>query len=310
MDEAWLNRFLEMMSAERGAARNSLLAYQRDLQDYVGFLNARGTNAREATPDQVKGFLASLNDQGMATTTVSRKLSALRQFHRFLEAENISAANPTRMIERPKREKPLPRILNRDEVERLLQCVATEVRNSKGAKRLKALRLRCMLELLAATGLRVSELVGLPFRSALPADKVLMIRGKGGRERLVPVAARAAAALHDYVEELKLLDKAPRWLFASHGASGALTRQHFAIEMKRIAILAGLQPSDLSPHVLRHAFATHLLERGADLRAVQAMLGHADISTTQIYTHIQPERLQSAVDQFHPLAAKGRERAS
>jgi integrase/recombinase XerD len=302
LDQAWLNRFLDMMAAERGSARNSIVAYGRDLEDYAAFLHARSQSLATATRDLLRDYMADLDARGLKSTSIARKLSAIRQFHRFILAEGLAKSNPALSIESPKPARPLPRVLLRADVERLLACALADVPLPPGTKRFKALRLWSLLELLAATGLRVSELVGLPLLSVPLRENVLIIRGKGGRERLVPVSNRAIAALETYVKELVIHVERPRWLFPSHGKGGALTRQHFALELKRIATIAGIDHGLISPHTLRHAFASHLLERGVDLRAVQSMLGHADISTTQIYTHIQPERLQRAVDEFHPLA--------
>ncbi len=304
MDSAWQNRFLDMMSAERGAAQNSLVAYERDLTDYLGFLKVMGVSSGTADAESVKAYLADLDTRGMARTTVARKLSAIRQFHLFLQGEGLTQSNPAMAVGRPKAARPLPKIIVRSDVEKLLAAAEAEVGGAKGGKLLKAMRMLCLLELLAATGLRVSELVSLPFRVLPLRDGTLMIRGKGGRDRMVPVSQRAQAALKRYAELLTQDGVVPRHLFPSHGSKGMLTRQHFALELKRLAAVAGLDHRVLSPHKLRHAFASHLLERGVDLRAVQSMLGHADIATTQIYTHVQPERLKRAVEQFHPLAKK------
>jgi integrase/recombinase XerD len=301
-DAAWRDRFLDMMSAERGAARNSLEAYARDLEDFSACLAKDNKTSVSVTPDSIRAYLADLEGRGLKRSSVSRKLSAIRQYFRFLAGEELIAQDPTAEIERPKPALPLPKILGRSDVEHLLATACDETLKSDISKRFKALRLWALLELLAATGLRVTELVGLPYGPRVIDGEVLIVRGKGGRERLVPVSRRALAALLPYLEELKKRDETPRWLFPSHGKGGALTRQHFAVELKRIATLAGLDYRRVSPHVLRHAFASYLLDRGADLRAVQSMLGHADISTTQIYTHVQPERLQRAVETYHPLA--------
>jgi integrase/recombinase XerD len=303
-DAAWCNRFLDMMSAERGAARNSIAAYTRDLDDYCALLRTRGTDAGAASSDDVRAFLAGLDAQGLARTSIARKLSAVRQFHLFLLREGFVSNNPAAIVERPKAARPLPKILTRGDVERLLAVAALEADGKRGVKAFKSLRNWCLLELLAATGLRVSELVQLPYRTVNLRDNALIIRGKGGRDRMVPVSARAKAALAAYADVLKDTHEKPVWLFPSHGKQGVLTRQHFAVELKRLARVAGLRAETLSPHTLRHAFASYLLEKGADLRAVQSMLGHADIATTQIYTHVQPERLQRAVEQFHPLARR------
>ncbi len=304
VDLAWQNRFIDMMSAERGAAQNSLAAYERDLTDYLGFLKARRRTSASARTDDVKAYLADLDMRGMARATVARKLSAVRQYHLFLLGEGLTHSNPAMVVGRPKAARSLPKILVRSDVEKLLAAAEADLAGAKGSKLLKATRMVCLLELLCATGLRVSELVSLPFRVLPLRDGTLMIRGKGGRDRMVPVSARAQAALKRYAERVTQTGETPRYLFSSHGRQGMLTRQHFALELKRLAVLAGLDHRLLSPHKLRHAFASHLLERGVDLRALQSMLGHADISTTQIYTHVQPERLKRAVEQFHPLAKK------
>ncbi len=300
-----VGRFLEMMAAERGAAANSIAAYRRDLQDYSAFLAARATPTEKAEAQDIRDYLANLERRGMAKSSVARKLSAIRQFHLFLHSENLSPANPAAIVEGPGTQRALPKVLAADDVLRLTEAARASVPAKPPAARLKALRNLCLIELLAATGLRVSELVGLKYSAAVSDKEFLTIRGKGGRERLVPVSAHARSVLENYMEELRRgSDKKPEWLFPSRGASGALTRQHFALELKKLAAAAGIPTSRISPHVLRHGFASNLLAHGADLRAVQQMLGHADISTTQIYTHVQPERLKRAVETFHPLARR------
>jgi integrase/recombinase XerD len=296
-----VDRFLEMMSAERGAAENSLQAYGRDLTHYVVFLEERGVALLSASSDDIRAYLASLEKHGFARTTAARRLSAVRQFHQFVHGEGVIASNPAAIVESPKAGRPLPKTLSVQDIELLLAEVRERVSRAEGKARFKAERLYCLLELLAATGLRVSELVGLTVRAVTSDDAFLAIRGKGGRERLVPISDRARKVLRDY---LKTLGAETKWLFPSHGASGCLTRQHFAIELKALAAACGLDVGKVSPHVLRHAFASYLLECGADLRAVQQMLGHADISTTQIYTHVQAGRLQAVVESHHPLAKK------
>jgi integrase/recombinase XerD len=297
--------FLEMMRAERGAAKNSIEAYKRDIASYSDYLADCGHGFGDATTDVVRGFLRHLSQKAMATTTISRRLSAVRQLHGFLLAEGLAAQNPAAIVEGPKMQRSLPGIIQTGDLAKLLDAAVERVATSQGSRRFKALRLRCLLELLAATGLRVSELVKLPRHSVPRGEPFLTIRGKGGRERIVPVSGRALAVMQDYVLALEEAFETPsKWLFPSHGRSGALTRQHFALDLKTLAREAGVDPTLLSPHVLRHVFASNLLAKGADLRAVQQMLGHADISTTQIYTHVQPERLRSAVEQFHPLAKK------
>ena len=296
-----VDRFLEMMSAERGAAENSLQAYGRDLSHYLEFLQAQDQTLETAGSDTIRDYLASLEAQGFSRATAARRLSAVRQFHRFMYGEGIMAANPAAIVESPKSARSLPQILSIDDIGVLLAEAGVRVERATGKARLKAERLHCLLELLAATGLRVSELVGLTVRAVASDDAFLTIKGKGGRERLVPISDRARQVLAGY---LKSLGGQSKWLFPSHGASGSLTRQHFALELKHLAVACGLDAGKVSPNVLRHAFASYLLEKGADLRAVQQMLGHADISTTQIYTHVQASRLQAVVDEHHPLAKK------
>ena len=296
-----VERFLEMMSAERGAAENSLQAYGRDLTHYVAFLEARGVAPLSSSSDDIRAYLVSLEEQGFARTTAARRLSAVRQFHQFIHGEGVVGSNPAAIVESPKADRPLPRILSTPDINLMLDEARARVGRSEGKTRFKAERLYCLLELLAATGLRVSELVGLTVRAVTSDDAFLTVRGKGGRERLVPISDQARNVLKNY---LKTLDAEAKWLFPSHGASGCLTRQHFALELKALAVACGIDPAKISPHVLRHAFASYLLECGADLRAVQQMLGHADISTTQIYTHVQASRLQAVVESHHPLAKK------
>jgi integrase/recombinase XerD len=297
-----IERFLEMMAAERGASANTLAAYRRDLEAYAA---ERDGDLRTAGPDDIRAHLAHLEAHGMARSTASRKLSAIRQFHRFLHGDGLSGDNPATAIDSPRTQRPLPKMISKEEVDRLLAAARARVEQGEGKRRLKALRLLCLIELLYATGLRVSELVGLSRGAATAEKDFILVRGKGGRERLVPVSAAARAALDDYLAALaKSGTGGSRWLFPSSGAAGHLTRQHFALELKALAREAGLQRDALSPHVLRHGFASHLLAGGADLRAVQQMLGHADISTTQIYTHIQAERLSEVVETHHPLSKK------
>ena len=302
-DQRLISRFLEMMSAERGAAANSLAAYARDLQSYTEFLNSHGAAALTADTSLVKDFLKEADLLGLARSTAARRLSAVKQFHRFLHGEGLAKDNPAIIVEGPRAAKPLPKILSEVEMLALLEASSQRVQKSEGLPRFKAMRMQCLLELLAATGLRVSELVGLSYRTALAGDGFLTIKGKGGRERMVPMSDRARGFLIEYVKALKLNSKEePKHLFPSHGAKGQLTRQHFALELKALARAAGLDVEKVSPHVLRHVFASDLLAHGADLRAVQQMLGHADISTTQIYTHVQASRLKEAVENFHPLS--------
>ncbi len=304
---ALVGRFLEMLAAERGHAKNSLAAYARDLDQYTEYLASVGRQPVSAATDDVRGFLGALQDQAMARSSIARKLSAVKQFHAFLQGEGLAPENPSAIVAGGRQQRALPQILRQEEIEKLLAEAARQVEVAKGLALTRALRMTALLELLAATGLRVSELVKLPLASATSSDRFLMIRGKGGRDRLVPVSQRAWDAVADHVEHLqKSRPQKSRWLFPSHGKDGALTRQHFALELKALARAAGVDPELVSPHVLRHGFASNLLAHGADLRSVQHMLGHADISTTQIYTHVQPERLRQAVEQHHPLAQRQR----
>jgi len=300
-----IERFLEMLSAERGAARNTLEAYRRDLDGYGEFVSRLGVGIAQADADAIRGYLAHLEAQGMARTTSARKLSAVRQFHKFLHGEGLAKGNPASAIESPRAGRPLPKLMAAADVERLLDAAASLAGAAKGRAQLKALRLHCLLELLYATGMRVSELVGLKVGAAMADGNFIAVTGKGGRQRLVPVSRTAEGVLKNYLKASRAAAGGePKWLFPSHGAKGHLTRQHFALELKGLARAAGFDAGRLSPHVLRHAFASHLLEGGADLRAVQQMLGHADIATTQIYTHVQASRLKAAVTAHHPLAKK------
>ncbi len=301
-----VQRFLEMMLAERGAATNSIAAYGRDLEDYLVFLVERDLMPATAVSDDIRDYLASLEERGLARSSASRKLSAIKQFHLFLQSEGLANGSPATIVQGPKAHSSLPKILQEEEVRKLLQAAHEQVARADAKGRFRAIRLQCLVELLAATGLRVSELVGLKHAAVKAERDFLLVKGKGGRERMVPVALRAQNVLRNYLTLLKeQSDGVPSWLFPSHGKSGALTRQHFALELKALAGLAGLDAEKISPHVLRHAFATDLLAHGADLRAVQQMLGHADIATTQIYTHVQTERLSATVRDFHPLARRG-----
>jgi len=305
-DGRLIERFLEMMSAERGAAQNTLAAYERDLSDYADFLNAKGSGLATAKPEHIKNYLAGLAEQGLKSSSAARRLSAVRQLHNFLYGEGIVKENPATAVDAPRLRRPLPKVMTEDDVTRLIEVASARIGRLKGKARVKALRLHCLLELLYASGLRVSELVGLKKQALAKASQFIMVKGKGGRERLVPVSHKASASVLAYLDALKQEgDDGSPWLFPSHGEEGHLTRQHFALELKSLAAEAGLSPDRISPHVLRHAFASHLLAGGADLRAVQQMLGHADIATTQIYTHVQSDRLKAAVEAHHPLSKSG-----
>ena len=303
-DRRWLESFLEMMSVERGAAANTLKAYLRDLEDYLAALGKRGRRLSTVASADIREYLRGLDDTGLSRSTAARRLSAVRQFHRFLYAEGLLDSNPATVVDGPKPVRALPKVLSPEEVDRLIEMAREGAMRARDADQVRAARLYCLVELLYATGLRVSELVGLTMRAVSGDEQFLMVRGKGGRERLVPLSPAARAAIVDYlaVRDVDDAAKDSAWLFPSRGKTGHLTRQHFALELKTLAAAAGLDASKVSPHVLRHAFASHLLAGGADLRAVQQMLGHADISTTQIYTHVLAERLKQIVENHHPLA--------
>jgi integrase/recombinase XerD len=300
-----LDGFLEMLSAERGAAHNTLLAYRRDLEDYGAFLSRRGVLPERAGRTDIRDYLAELTAAGASRATASRRLSAIRQFHKYLLGEAISRDNPVATVESPKLHRSLPNSLSVEDVTRLLEAAGRNASQAEGKAGFRAQRMYCLLELIYGTGLRVSELVGLTLQAASADSRFLTIKGKGGRERLVPMSPRLAGIVAGYVRALRGQEKAQsQWLFPSRGAQGHLTRQHFALELKSLAAAAGLNASTLSPHSLRHAFASHMLAGGADLRALQQMLGHADISTTQIYTHVQADRLKAVVAAHHPLARR------
>jgi integrase/recombinase XerD len=301
--------FLEMLAAERGAAPNTLEAYRRDLEDFAGFIERAGKSLLAVGPADVGAYLRRLSEEGLAPASRARRLSALRQLFKFLAAEGAIAEDPALGFAGPKKARALPKTLSVAEVDRLIEAARRRTEGTRGRERVRALRLHALIETLYATGLRASELVTLP-RSVLTGDgRVLTIKGKGGRERIVPLTPAARAALDRYLNvgqgDDGLAPMLPtRWLFASRGAQGHLTRQRLGQDLKELAEEAGLDPERVSPHVLRHAFASHLLDRGADLRSVQQLLGHADISTTQIYTHVLEERLKKLVFEHHPLAAR------
>ncbi|MFT3732508.1 MAG: site-specific tyrosine recombinase XerD [Hyphomicrobium sp.] len=293
--------FLAMLSAERGASANTIEAYAADLDGYLGFLVTKGIAPADAVADNVLDYLGLLASEGQAPTSRARRLSAIKQFYRFLVAEDVVSDDPTAGLQGPKKRRALPKVLSVDEVDRLLTASEKQCEGQEGRALFRALRFHCLLELLYATGMRVSELVGLP-RSVLRGDtRVLTIKGKGGRERMVPLNSKARAALDAFLGVSGRFDNS-EWLFPSNAALGHVTRQGFALDLKEIAMAAKISPERVSPHVLRHAFASHLLDRGADLRAVQQLLGHADISTTEIYTHVLQERLKALVQAHHPLA--------
>ena len=285
--ERQVEAFLEMLAAERGAARNTLLAYEADLASLAAHL---GGSVANASPDSLRAYMGGLAGSGLAARTQARRLSAIKQFYRFLAREEMRADDPTELLDAPRLPATLPKYLAEAEVDALLAAAAAR-------PPAQAVPLTAALEILYATGMRVSELLGLP-RDALAGDAaMLLIRGKGGRERIVPLsdAARdAAAALAG--------GRRDRWLFPGRHPAQAMTRQGFALMLKQAAMRAGIDPARVSPHVLRHSFASHMLARGADLRSLQLLLGHADIATTQIYTHVLAERLRKLVEAHHPLA--------
>ena len=305
--------FLEMLAAERGAGTNTLAAYGRDLEDFSAHLAARRRVIATASTDDIRRYLGTLGKRGFAPASLARRLSAIRQLYRFLYAEGHRRDDPAAILEGPRRGRRVPKVLSVAEVDSLLAAArAARARPSTGKAepsaldRLRAARMTCLLEVLYATGLRVSELVTLPASAAAREARMLIVRGKGEKERLVPLNDAAKGAMRDYLSLRAAASPqagaGSKWLFPSFGESGHLTRQHFARDLKALAVAAGLAPDRVSPHVIRHAFASHLLHNGADLRVVQTLLGHADISTTQIYTHVLEERLKSLVRDLHPLA--------
>jgi integrase/recombinase XerD len=307
---ALIELFLDMIASERGASRNTLDAYRRDLEDYAGFLAARGRDAGAATTDEIRAYLAELSRRGLANTSVARRLSAVRQLHRFLYAEGKRDSDPAAVLEGPRRGRPLPKVLSIAEVTALIAGAhaAVAAKDLSPVETLRAARLACLLEVLYATGLRVSELIVLPAGAARADAETINVRGKGNKERLVPLGDAARRAMRVYLD-LRAAAKGKkaaigeqRWLFPSFGDSGHVTRQHVGRELKALAVSIGTDPAKMSPHVLRHAFASHMLQNGADLRVVQQLLGHADVSTTQIYTHVLDERLKSLVRDLHPLS--------
>jgi integrase/recombinase XerD len=312
-DAKLTNLFLDMLAAEQGAGNNTLDAYRRDLTDFSEFLGHSGQDFAGAQTQALRDYLADLDTRGFKSSSVARRLSAMRHLFRFLLNERIRSDDPAAILSGPKRGRGLPKVLTISDVDRLLvhAKALTTAPEVSAPQRLRALRLYCLLEVLYATGLRVSELVSLPRTAARRDARMIVVRGKGNKERLVPLNEPSRQAMADYlaaIEALKTEKKKnaanSKWLFPSSGESGHLTRQHFARDLKELAAAAGLAPRLVSPHVLRHAFASHLLHNGADLRIVQTLLGHTDISTTQIYTHVVEERLKSLVRDLHPLAEK------
>ncbi len=297
----WIEAFLEMMAGERASARNTLTAYGKDLADAQAFLKGRGADLSNARPEQIEAYFAALSDRGMSPATAARRRSAVRQFYRFVLGEGWRSDDPSRRVDAPKKGRPLPKVLSRAEVDAIIAAAGAR----DGAQ---GLRLACMVELAYASGLRISELTALPLSVLARDPAYLIVKGKGGKERLAPLNDAARAAVKAYLEARKGFlpkgDAANPWLFPSRSKAGRLTPRRFAQLLDEAAADAGIDPARVSPHVLRHAFATHLLEGGADLRVVQKLLGHADIATTQIYTHVAGERLREVVASKHPLAKK------
>ena len=292
--------FLEMMSAERGAAANTIAAYRRDLTSYAGFVAGQKQTLLDCPRETVNAYLDGLKAEGLSASSSARHLSAIRQFHKFLCADGMRGDDPTRIVASPKTRRPLPKVLSVAEVDKLLK-LAEEEANAEAtpARQEAALRLYCLLEMLYATGLRVSELVALKRSAVMRESSFITVVGKGNKDRVVPMNDRARDAVRAWA---KMLPKDATWLFPAKGESGHLARQVFARDLKALAGRAGISSARVAPHVLRHAFASHLLAGGADLRVVQMLLGHADISTTQIYTHVLDEKLRNLVETHHPLA--------
>ena len=316
-DAGLINLFLDMLAAEQGAGDNTLDAYRRDLEDFSEFLARDGRGFAGVETQALRDYLADLDARGFKSSSVARRLSAMRHLFRFLLHERIRSDDPAAILSGPKRGRGLPKVLSIADVDRLLvrAKALADAPEASAPQRLRALRMYCLLEVLYATGLRVSELVALPLSASRRDARMIVIRGKGNKERLVPLNEPSRQAMADYLAATEALKpekrnsgkaskNASKWLFPSFGESGHLTRQHFARDLKELAAAAGLAPRLVSPHVLRHAFASHLLHNGADLRIVQTLLGHTDISTTQIYTHVVEERLKSLVRDLHPLAEK------
>ena len=305
MSARWIGPFLEAMAAERGAAANTLAAYDRDLRAVAGWLADRQADFATASQDQIEAYLVACDSVGLARATRARRLSAIKQLYRFAFDEGWRGDNPAMQIAGPGKDRRLPRTLSVADVDRLLTAAAAHGRTEP-----ERLRNACLLQVLYATGMRVSELVSLPVSAARGDPRMLLVRGKGGRERMVPLTPPARVAMADWLAARGLARGAARpdggpgspWLFPSRGKAGHLTRHAFYVLIKAIAVRAGVSPAAVTPHTLRHAFATHLLENGADLRAIQTLLGHADLATTEIYTHVLEERLKALVFDHHPLA--------
>ena len=297
----WLERFLEAIQAERDASKNTILSYARDLNDFAAFLKARGQDYTTADRADVEAYLVDQSDRGMAQATRARRLSAIRQLYRFAFLEGWRTDDPAALIKGPKRHRSLPGSLSEGDVDRLLDAAA-----ALGRTEPERLRDTCLMQILYATGLRVSELVSLPVVAVRGDPRMILVRGKGGRERMVPLSEPARVALAAWLAHLDASERPGRqrspFLFPARGRRGHMTRERFFLLVKDLARLAGLDPAGISPHTLRHAFATHLLAHGADLRVIQTLLGHASIATTEIYTHVLEARLRELVLEKHPLA--------
>ncbi len=307
-DLHWISAFLEAQAAELGAADNTRLAYARDLKDFAEWAARRPVEFARVSRDQIESYLVHCEAQGLARSTRARRLSAIRQLFRFAFEEGLRQDNPAIQISGPGRDKKLPKTLSEEEVDRLLAAAKTTGRSAADR-----LRNSCLMEVLYATGMRVSELVSLPVSAARGDPRVLLILGKGGKERMVPLSPPARAMLAEWLQTRDATEEearkngqtASRHLFPSRGKLGHLTRHRFFQIVKELAVAAGVSPDKVTPHTLRHAFATHLLANGADLRAIQTLLGHADVATTEIYTHVLDERLKELVLEHHPLARDG-----
>ncbi len=294
-----LELFLEMMVAERGASVNTILAYRRDLKDFSGFMKMRGKNPEKASEKDINNYIVSIDNSGMSPKTQSRRLSSLREFFRFLFSENVRKDNPTDNLASPKINRSLPKYLSEEEIAQILSVT----RNLKHDTAIKAL---AMMEILYASGLRVSELSALPLSSVNQGHQAITVTGKGQKERMVPLNPNALTAIAEWLrvrENHLKRERGSKWLFPSRSKSGHITRDGCFKILKELAVMAGINPERVSPHVIRHSFASHLIAHDADLRSVQKMLGHADIATTEIYTHVLDDRLNALVKNKHPLAS-------
>jgi integrase/recombinase XerD len=308
----WISAFLEAQAAELGAAQNTLQAYARDLNDFHGWLARQGDTIEKADQRRIEAYLVHCDAQGFARATRARRLSAIKQLYRFAFEDRLRGDNPALQIKGPGRDRKLPKTLSEQDVSQLLEAA-----RAHGRTKADMVRNTCLMELLYATGMRVSELVTLPVAAARGNPQMLLIRGKGGKERMVPLSDDAREALEDWLKLRDIADAVARksgkpasaFLFPSSGQTGHLTRHRFYMLIKELAVAAGISPAKVTPHTLRHAFATHLLANGADLRAIQTLLGHADVATTEIYTHVLEARLRDLVQTHHPLAVASRRKS-